>query len=214
MKKDKISDKGYENKNADIEYERQMNVLKMLARGNKITDIAQQVNRSEKWVRVVRDKSLSSPPSLIKTYPQIVQEYMMKRKPELKYELEKIANNQNITEDKTLAVEISKSKHQDDLVEMAKSLEKIWDNYLESGTEFKGYILPDNSLEPYSIRRGYIANLLLTHMKTAFPEKFGDITHWTDLLKAPLPLGVFDILLLFTARGLLKGTCEVCHEWK
>ena len=84
-------------RSGDIEWKRKIEVLTLLARKVKKVNIAEQVDRSEKWVRDVEKEALNYPVSLIITLPLEVQDFIVKKAkaiPELKSEIEKIKSPQ------------------------------------------------------------------------------------------------------------------------
>ena len=81
----------------DIEWQRIITVLTLLARKVKKVNIAEQVDRSEKWVRDVEKEALNYRVSLIITLPLEVQDFIVinaKARPGLKSEIEKFKSSQ------------------------------------------------------------------------------------------------------------------------
>ena len=99
---------------------------------------------------------------------------------------------------------------------MAKKLNDIWIQHLESGRIIEGYIVDVDSawFESFTLRYGYQAAQLLSHLKAEFPKEFEGIDGWRDLLKEPLPEGCLRRIMLVSKRRTFEGTCEICQGWQ
>lgn len=75
---------------ADIQWQRMVKVLELLARHRRVTDIAGQFRQSEKWIRNQKNKALGFSPALVTTLPLEVQDYLIRERERrgLKTELE------------------------------------------------------------------------------------------------------------------------------
>ena len=202
-----------DNKAADTELLREEITLNLLARGAKIKNIAIQVNRSEKWVRDLKNKARKYPASLVSDFSPIVQSYLVAQQPSLKVELEEFRRSTGHTSlgSQLSASEIATFKHWEELSSLAGDLVSLWEKYHEGHPigGYYGYIIDD----PVMIELpGGMLNCLLLHLKSEFKE-YDTIGHWQDLLKTDTSEDVIMKLALVAHRKTLKGSCPICpHE--
>ena len=212
-----VSGKNENDKNrirvADSELSRIEEALKLLARGATITNIASQVDYSEKWVRALKKKALAYPASKVMTLPPVVQVYLMEKRPGLKKELEefRLATGQTVPSGQVSAKELATFKHWEELSSLAAQLVSLWEEYAVGHPVggYYGYIIDD----PVMIELpGGMLNCLLLHLKSEFKE-YDTIGHWQDLLKIGTSEDVIMKLAFVAHRKTLKGTCPICpHE--
>ena len=199
-------------KMADIEWQRTVEVLKLLARGVMVKSIAGQFTQSEKWVGDKRKKALKYSPALVATLPPEVQAYLIERRPKLRDELEEFKQRQAqmVVGQEVSAVELARAKHWEELAALAGQLVSLREEY-DMGHPVGGYygcIIDD----PLMIELpSALLNSLLVHLKHEFPE-FGGIKDSRALLKIDTPDELIVKLALVAQRRTLKGTCPFCKD--
>ena len=200
---------------ADVEWQRTVEVLKLLARRVMVTSIAGQFRQSEKWVRGKREKALKYSPALVTTLPPEVQDYLIQKRPKLKAELEKFRQGQSEVSDVVSvegisAVELAKTKHWEELATLASKLVSLWKEYNIGHPVggYDGYIIDDPLM--IELPSGLLSSLLI-HLKQEFPE-FENISDWRELLKIDTVDELIVKLALVAHRRTLKGTCPFCED--
>ena len=109
---------------ADIQWQRMVKVLELLARHRRVTDIASQFRQSEKWIRNQKNKALGFSPALVATLPLEVQDYLIGERRDLKAELEEFRQRQSkvsevVAGQEVSAVELARARHWDELAQVA-----------------------------------------------------------------------------------------------
>ena len=194
---------------ADIQWQRTVKVLELLARHRRVKDIASQFNQHEKWVRDQRNKALGFSPSLVATLPLEVQDYLIRERERrgLKTEPEEFRRGQaNFGVGQGVsAVELARAKHWEELATLAGQLVTLREEYNIGHPVggYDGYIIDDPLI--IELPSGLLNDLLI-HLKHEFPE-FSNISNWRELLKIDTPDELIVKLALVAYRRMFKGTC-------
>lgn len=197
---------------ADVEWQRTVEVLKLLARGVMIKSIAGQFRQSEKWVRSKREKAFNYPPAIMVTLPLEVQDYLIREKEKrgLKTKLEefkgvqfKAGASQGVS-----AIELARAKHWEELASLADEIVTLREDYNKglSGVFWSDYVIDAPSMS--KLPSAMLSSLLI-HLKHEFSE-FDDINDWRELLRKDTADELMVKLALVALRKTLKGTCPFC----
>ena len=198
---------------ADNELKEIGEVLRLLADGASQKSIVSQVGHGDRWVRRVREKALKYPAYKLASLPEMVQAYLIIKKPALKSKIERYKRSisHGTTETKMQAIEMAKFKHWEELTSLAANLVSLREQYDEGHPigGYYGYIIDDPLM--IELHHGLIA-CLISHMKSEFKE-YDTIGHWQDLLKTDTSENVITKLAFVAHRKTLEGTCPICpHE--
>jgi len=110
-------------------------------------------------------------------------------------------------------------KHWNDLANIAHKLTDFRKAFLKAGTYSNRdeYVVDIGSpeFEHFIIDNGYFAQHLLIHLKAEYPDEYGDISSWKELLRLALPEECLGRLLDITYRGTFESTtCDICEGWR
>jgi hypothetical protein len=212
----------------DIEWERKITVLTLLARKVKKVNIATQVGYSDKWVRDVEKEALDYPASLIKTLPPEVQDFIAKEKQNkkhgLKSEIEKTESPPNeaqailspnvVITDNFNQVIVSNDNHVEDLSECAKKLVKILETYIGWPINYRvENILNDlKDFENLKFFENKMARGVLVHLAQSedFPQ-LKQLDSWIDLKASDINESFLALISLKAANREFKGECDICR---
>ncbi len=210
----------------DIEWQRIITVLTLLARKVKKVNIAEQVERSEKWVRDVEKEALDYQASLIKTLPLEVQDFIAKEKQNkrLKSETEKTksppSETQDILSQNVVIIDninqgiVTDKNHVEDLSKCAKKLVVMLEPYMRWP---QNYRVEDilNTLKDFEKLKFFenkMARGVLVHL--AQSEDFPQLTQldsWINLKISDINEVFLALISLKAASGEFKGECEICR---
>jgi len=198
----------------------------LLARKVKKVNIAEQVDRSEKWVRDVEKEALDYPVSLIKTLPLEVQDFIAKETQDkrLKSEIEKMKSPPSETQailppnvvktDKINRVIVSNDNHFEELSECAKKLVKILEPYMNWPPNYRvENILNDlKDFEKLKFFENKMARGVLVHLARCedFPQ-LEQLDSWINLKVGDINEVFLALISLKAASRDFEGECEICR---
>jgi len=214
-------DKAEEYKIAEQDWNREIEILKLLARKRQISVIASQFSENDRQIRRIRDKAMDYSANLIVTLPLEIQDYLIEQnkkhglRARLRQEVEELREK---SRQASLGVAIPTARERLDayrmnLCKVAKKLSielrLIRQNTLTSYATIAEIGVGTNNFKLLKLLEDpHIKNLLL-HMQAELPH-LRRLMSWDDLLVKEITEGLLDRLSLRAERGDFQGKCEVC----
>lgn len=165
---------------ADKDWEREVGILKLLAKGRKISSVAGQYRENDRWIIRLRNKAATYPASLIVLLPLEVQDYLVKinrkNRPELKSEIERIRLVKSTGEIDSEALLRKKAKvdHKNDLSEAAQNLvnhlQSYWPYTWPTDQTIAEIAVENDELDLVRLLKKPPTQWLFSHMQIEFPE--------------------------------------------
>jgi hypothetical protein len=185
---------------AQYEWDREVQILLLLAKRRKINDIAGQYHISGKTVSRLRDKALKYPQELRSKLPGEVQDYLLEwgsnHRPQL-------INEQRIQQNWI--------KHSDDLAQATREVLKRLYTYIHwnNNMTIEDINLEKNDAEATGFFTDKIVIGLFTHLQhdILVPQQFKS---WEELKVKNITVSLLNELSLKAAKRDFNGKCEIC----
>lgn len=209
-------------------WDMKVEIWKLMARGVRIGQIAAQVPRGERTLRIWKKELLHMSLELAQTLPPEVQKF---------YE-HKTGRKLIPSREISLANQKELEKHWADFAEVAdrlqSNLSKIWDKLSSisgGGANLVGNVVDGGFISsathpgpmlgvtdrdnPYRLEKtdSYLTQCLLSHLKAEFAEEFKLVTDWRQLNPIDTTECMIQKLTLVSHRRTFEGKCAICECW-
>jgi hypothetical protein len=191
---------------ADLGFEKEKEILRLLASGRRIKQLAAQYNTYPKAIYRIRDRAMKEFYILKRELPKEVQDYLRHWA---------FKHNRELIEINPEEAHIEKLKrHQEDLVEATKKvLEKLNLYVIYDDNMLIGEInVQEDDLETIGFFQDQLVIGLLTHLRQDISE-LAPFSRWEDLRVKDITFKLKNEISMKAARREFGGKCKVCKDW-